>query len=138
MVASNATADSDNPESNNMKIPLSQSAHGRAIDCTDLISGNANYTDLGDGWMDVLLHKPAVPAAGQPFVPERVELVLSNPGSRRIEVHVDFNGQSMTYKVDRKSQVLHVQTVQGYGSSAVVSVRKQQGDPLFVCGGAEN
>lgn len=120
------------------KLILSQSANGRAIDCTDLISGNNNYTDLGGNMMDVLLHKPAVPASGQPFVPERVELVLSNPGKKRIEVHVDFNGQSMTYKIDRKSQARHIQTIQGYDSNAVISIRKEQGDELFVSGGAEN
>lgn len=112
---------------------LTQSANGRAIDCTDLIAGNNNYTDLGGDMMDVLLHKPADATT------EKVSLLLSNPSNKRITFYVDFNGQGLTMKLDRKSSKQISFTVYGWNANdPAVSIRKFQGDELLVMGGAES
>lgn len=122
------------------KLILSQSANGRAIDCTSIISGNSNYAEdsVDTSKMIVLLHKPAVPAAGQPFVPEEVFLTLHNPDKKSMFCRVDFNGEGLEYKIKGNSHTDVKLTVQGYDSTAVVSIHKDKDVPLLVSGGAEN
>ena len=112
---------------------LSQSANGRAIDCTDDITGNNNYSILGSGELNVLLHKPADQTT------ERVELLLSNPGNKRITFYVDYNGQGLKVKLDRKSFKSMSFIVHGWNANdPVVAIRKTPGDELLVMGGAES
>ena len=112
---------------------LSQSANGRAIDCTDIISGNNNYADLGSGRMSVLLHKPADQKT------ERVELLLSNPGKKRVDFDVVYNGQVIPVRLRAFEREQIAFTVFGWNANdPVVKIEKDEGDELHVMGGAED
>jgi len=122
------------------KLILSQSANGRAIDCTSIVPADNNYLEDSNDTskMIVLLHKPVVPGAGQPFVPEEVSLTLHNPDKKTMFCRVDFNGEGLEYKVKGNAHINVKLTVQGYSSAAVVTIHKDKDVPLLVSGGAEN
>lgn len=112
---------------------LSQSANGRAIDCTNILLGNNNYADLGDGLMSVLLHKPADQTT------ERVELLLSNPSKKRVDFDVAFNGQVIPIRLRSLQTKAIAFTVFGWNANdPVVKIEKEQGDELHVMGGAQS